>query len=347
MTVLVRGSACPGCEGVHGDAPAWWPVCPEHGHWLHERHTTTAGVIYGCPGWKCKHTQTLTGRITMTAEQATTAALAIRDGQAEWTPSQLAAFKQLGMDGAPPGDLAVFLHRCQATGLDPFAGQITMIKRGGRWTIQTGIDGYRVTAQRAARRDGVDLSYGPTFWYDAAGAKSEIWLGTAPPAGASVTVYKDGKPFPGVARFDSFAARTQQGQLMAQWATMPDHMIAKCAEAQALRKAFPHDLEGIHAADETAHTEPHLTVTQVTPPAPERPKRSRPGDEAALRDLITAEFDRLGLEDPDERIVYVYKLANKDHGTPLEDRELRFTLDSLKDCHDLAALIDLCAIEAT
>jgi phage recombination protein Bet len=301
----------------------------------------------------------------MTTDQAASAALAIREGQNEWTPAQLAAFRQLGMGDAPDEDLAVFLHRCQVTGLDPFARQIRLRKDRqkvdgewqDKWSIETEIDGYRVIASRAAKRDGVDLSYGPTYWYDAAGNKSELWLGAGTPAGASVTVYKDGRPFPGAVRFDSFASKNQQGQLMAQWARMPDHMIAKCAEAQALRKAFPLDLDGIEAADEAAHIAPQITVTQVSDPAPERRERPRPDNTAALRQAIRAEFDRIGLEDHEERGVYVNRLANKPADAPLTDltaSDLRFVLDSLRydpekgeGCEDLAALIDLCAVEAS
>ena len=360
---LVRANACLACLGVHGDAPGWWPVCPAHGHWLKERRVTADGIEYGCLARGCRHTQTLTGRITMTTEQAATAALAIRDGQAEWTPSQLAAFKQLGMDGAPEADLAVFLHRCQATGLDPFARQIRLRKDRqkvkdadgrdqweNRWSIETEIDGYRVIAHRAAKRDHVTLSYGPPRWYDRTGKSHEIWLADEPPAGASLTVYKDSAPFPAAVRFKSFAKYTNNGQLMAQWATMPDHMIAKCAEAQALRRAFPHDLEGIQAADETAYADPQITVTRVSAPEPERHEQPRPANVAALRVAIRAEFDRIGLEDHEERGVYVNRLANKDPGAPLTElgeSDLRFALDSLKECDDLAALIDLCAAEAS
>lgn len=361
MKTLVRASACGTCLGVHGDAPAYWPTCPDHGHWLKEREATADGYVYGCLAPKCTHTQTLTGRITMTTEQAATAALAIRDGQGYWDERQLAALQQLGIKDVTRADLQVFMHYCQRTGLDPFSRQIYMIarrtKENGEWvskqTIQVGIDGLRVIAQRAAKRDGVTLSYGPTKWYDHDGSEYPVWVAPGPPAAASVTIYRDGKPFPGVARFASFAAFSREGQLQGQWAVMGDHLIAKCAEAQALRRAFPHDLEGIQVADEaithSAHQE-QPTYSDVALPAVRGPRQQATGNRAGMGEDIRKEFDRIGLEDVEERAVYVIKLANKEPGFPLAeltDGELRFALDSLKDCEDLAALIDLCAAEAS
>ena len=357
---LIRASRCGTCLGVHGDAPAYWPVCPKHGHWLKELpgQVTAGGYVYGCLAQGCTHTQTLTGRITVTTDQAASAALAIRNDQTEWTSSQLAAFKQLGMAGAPDEDLAVFLHRCQVTGLDPFAKQIRLRKDRekvdgqwqDRWSIETEIDGYRVIASRAAKRDGVTLHYGDPIWYDANEQPHKIWLSADPPAGAEFTVYKDGRPFKGVVAFREFANISNEGNLLANWRTMPAHMIAKCAEALALRMAFPYDFEGIQiqvSGGDGAYAEPQITVTQVSPPAPERREQPRPREEAKLRADIAAEFDRLELHDAEERKVYVYKLANKPHGADLNAHDLRFALDSLKDCEDLAALIDLCAVEAS
>ena len=59
----------------------------------------------------------------------TGSALTIQDGQEFWSAHQLAALVQLGVKDAPNGDLAVYFHQCQRTGLDPFARQIYMIGR--------------------------------------------------------------------------------------------------------------------------------------------------------------------------------------------------------------------------
>jgi len=342
--VLTEGWAdqCPACGHFHGQ-PTTWPTCPEHGHHLTELQDGDNWTYY-CPAWACTHTHTQQEKATMTTPGA---ALAIRDGQEMFDSKQRAALAMLGID-APNAELAVFMHRCQATGLDPFAKQITMIKRRekvgkdewrDKWTIQTEIDGYRLIASRAAKRDGVELSYGPTKWYDASGNAYELWLFPEPPTGATVTVYKDGRPFPGVAKFTSFAATTRDGQPMANWATMPDHMIAKCAEAQALRKAFPTDLADIATSDETARAcrpPQRVTVEQVTAAKPQ----PEPEDTFTVHDAIATHFDRLGLE-PAERDHYMRQLTHTGDLTTLVPADLEKALLGLESCEDIGQLREI------
>ena len=361
MAALITADTCPGCGCDHSQ-PTDWPTCPQHGHRLYQLRVTDDGWTYACQAWKCKYTHTQRERATMTAtNEAVTAALAIRPAQHDWTPEQLSALRQIGCEDAPDGDLKVFFHYCQATGLDPFANHIRLRKDRqknangqweNRWSIETEIDGYRVIAHRAAKRDGVKLSYGPTIWYDRAGGEHKIWLGEEPPAGASLTVYKDGAPFPATIRLKSFAKYTKEGQLQAMWAVMPDHLIGKCVEAQALRKAFPHDLEGIRIAEENAPASAPPAPAIERPAQPPRRANASANGRQALANGIRAEFDRLGLDDVEERAVYVNRLNNKAPDAPwtdLTDRELKVALDVLSEKEDgeyvvtdLAALVELC-----
>lgn len=186
----------------------------------------------------------------MTIEQQPSQGLMLASDQKWWTDRQLASLRQIGVDRASNGDLAVFMHVCQRTGLDPFARQIYMIERQGKQTIQTGIDGLRLVARRAVDRAGETLAIDAAEWCGTDGQWVDVWLAPHPPAAARVKVMRAGQTFGAVALFAEYAQVKRDGALMAQWATRPAGMIAKCAEALALRKAFPQDLSGVYSDDE-------------------------------------------------------------------------------------------------
>lgn len=173
--------------------------------------------------------------------------LAITSDQNYWSDAQIATLKQLGLGNASKGDLQVFFHQAQKTGLDPFARQIYMIERGGRFTIQSSIDGLRIVAQRSGEYAG---QAGP-YWCGNDGVWKDVWLESTPPTAARVGVLRQGfgEPLWAVAKWDSYS------QASPIWRKMPDLMLAKCAEALALRKAFPNDLSGIYTDDEMNQAE--------------------------------------------------------------------------------------------
>jgi phage recombination protein Bet len=189
--------------------------------------------------------------------------LALRSDQEFWTDKQRAALEQLGVADASNADLAVFLHVAQRSGLDPFARQVYMIGRrekrrtpqGEQWTtrqtIQTGIDGYRLIARRAADRAGEKLAEPQPLWCGRDLQWREAWIDDEePPAAAKVVVYRDGEPFAAVAMFREFCQTGRDGEPMGLWRKMPANQLAKCAEAQALRKAYPQELAGVYVEDE-------------------------------------------------------------------------------------------------
>ena len=180
------------------------------------------------------------------------AVLKVSSEQSFWDEKQIAALKQVGLENVPNPELAVFLHYCQRTGLDPFARQIYMIKRSDKYTIQASIDGLRIVAQRSNEYAG---QVGP-YWCGEDGVWTDIWLEKKPPVAAKVGVMRKGftEPLFAVAKFESYAVM-YNGKLGNLWAKMPDLMIAKCAEALALRKAFPNDLSGIYTNDEMAQVD--------------------------------------------------------------------------------------------
>lgn len=168
-------------------------------------------------------------------------------------------------------DLLLFLYTAKRTGLDPLANQIHAVfrwnSRIGRETmsIQTGIDGFRLVAQRTGEYAGQDeVVFTP---------EDEA---TTYPEKASVTVYKmiqgNRVPFTATARWREYVSTDNKGAPEFMWKKMPYLMLGKCAEALALRKAFPNELSGIYTEDEMSQADNPLSSL----PTPERHVKEEP-----------------------------------------------------------------------
>ncbi|MEV0475832.1 recombinase RecT [Streptomyces prunicolor] len=220
---------------------------------------------------------------TATAPQPVPAsAITLRADQDEFDHKQLSTLALIspGLAAAPRGHLAMFFHYCVRTGLDPFARQIYMIGRTNwkaadnpdepekTWTIQTGIDGFRTVAHRAAAKAGESISYEDTVYYDSEGNVHDVWLSKAYPAAVKVTVLRGTSRFPMIARWDEFAPTYYDRKLGAyvvakMWQQMPAHMLRKCAEAGSLRMAAPQDLSGVYVDEEMERADAEAVVREA------------------------------------------------------------------------------------
>lgn len=200
--------------------------------------------------------------------------LTIKQDQEAWTQRQIAALKQLGVsNNVTQADLDIFLAQSKRTGLDPFSNQIYMIgrkqknKETGQFeikqTIQVSIDGLRLIAHRVAQQCHEVFSMSDTLWADNSGTWHDVWLAPTPPAAAKVSVKRGGGVFSAVALFKEYAP-IYDGKLNGMWKSKPALMIAKCAEALALRKAFPTDLSGIYTDDEMENAKDYSEPVEPT-----------------------------------------------------------------------------------
>lgn len=174
-------------------------------------------------------------------------ALAVIEPRRGFDREQIELIKNTIARGASDADLQLFLAQCERTGLDPFSRQIYWIARGGRGSTQVSIDGFRVIAERSGEMDGQEVA-----WCDSDGAWRDVWLETKAPAAARVVVYRKGcsRGFPAIAKWAEYAQESPM------WKKMQANQLAKCAEALALRKAFPHQLSGLYTTDEMEQAGP-------------------------------------------------------------------------------------------
>lgn len=203
---------------------------------------------------------------------------------------------------ATDDELELFVAVCNRTGLDPFARQIHAVwrwdKKAGRkvMSIQTAIAGYRLVAQRTGQYAGQTMRQ----WCGPDAQWRDIWLSDQPPVAARVGVHRRGFAEPLV-----MTAQMRIYQADGPFWSMPKciDQLAKCAEALALRAAFPQELSSLYTAEEmdqaddtpTSYSTASPPITPPIEPASDEDKaalqeraeriKALPGAKAALYEL--------------------------------------------------------------
>jgi phage recombination protein Bet len=159
------------------------------------------------------------------------------------TADELELIRKTIAKDATPEELKLFLYDNARQGVHPLDKLIHFTKRGreGRYTPITSIDFMRIRAADSGECIGSDDA---TFAGTPMTASFE----------AHVTVYRlvqgQRAPFTATARWTEY--KPDQDFM---WKRMPHLMLAKCAEALALRKAFPKQLHGLYVKEEMEQAE--------------------------------------------------------------------------------------------
>lgn len=213
----------------------------------------------------------------------------VETGLLEFTDEKVKLIKDTIAKDATDTELQLFLHQAGRAGLDPLSRQIYFLKHVDKRTgesrvmIQTSIDGFRLVAERSGVYAGQDE---PEFTED-----------NGLPVCAKVRVYKwrDDVRYQaavGVAYFSEYKPADGKDYM---WRKMPHTMLAKVAEALALRKAFPQDLSGLYTAEEMdqANIEPQEAKVVIEEPKAEDwvlAEIIRKGGEMGLTEEKTKEY---------------------------------------------------------
>lgn len=188
----------------------------------------------------------------------------------ELTDDNIRTLIQAGVipEGTPKAQIAVFGQICKERGLSAFSKEIHLVGYNGKYSVIVGINGFRKIASESGTHAGTDdvkFNVQPNGDFKTA---AQLKAAKELPQSATCTVWRivagQRVPFTHTVVFSEFSTGKNK------WADMPFQMIAKVAEAFALRKGFSDRLTGLSIEEEAAayegttieaaQTRPELTV---------------------------------------------------------------------------------------
>lgn len=164
--------------------------------------------------------------------------------------------------GAHADSIRLVLGYCKARGLDPMKKPVHIVPmydkdtRGMRDVIMPGITSYRIDAARTGEYSGKsEPVFGPTVTRKFKGEDRQGKTYTKEvtfPEWCKVTVHRKGHSFTATELWLENYATVGRGSEVPNemWARRAFGQLAKCAEAQALRMAFPEEIGGEPTAEE-------------------------------------------------------------------------------------------------
>ena len=205
-------------------------------------------------------------------------------------------------------EVAYFMELCRAQRLNPFLNEAYLVKFQGK-PAQIMV-AHKALVKRAERHPEYDgMEHGVVVMRD--GAVHQEQRGAYYPEAGEVLLGGWAKVYRKDRRMPIYAERSfksmNKGQ--ANWKSMPDVMIDKCAQAAALREAFPDELRDMYVREEMGSVPAQEVQVEVsTPPesqthitVPEAPQEDIVWLRNATKQLVEMGYDR------DEVKAYLWK----------------------------------------
>jgi len=172
------------------------------------------------------------------------------------TPEQVDLVKTTVFQGATDDELKLYFFECRRRGVHPLDRLIHPVVRQDkngtrRISFQTSIDLFRSEAENTGEYRGQDdVEYGELITWEKIDKKV--------PEYAKATIKRFDEHTGEIIKISATAYWEEYypgEQLGFQWRKMPRLMLGKCAEALALRKAFPRKLAGLYTFEEMQLTD--------------------------------------------------------------------------------------------
>ena len=236
------------------------------------------------------------------------------------TNDQTELIKKTIAQGATDEELKLFFYDCLRRGVHPLDKLIFFTKRAGKYTPITSIDFMRGRASETG---------------DCAGIDDPVFAGEPLSSGfmATVTVWRYVRGhrcgFTASARWSEYCPGDKQNFM---WSKMPYGQLGKCAEALALRKAFPQQIGNLYSHEEM---EQSGSTTSQSPPL-QKPKRKSEAGKSDPKNRTKKEGHGKVPKDPEDPISEAQKkmleaIIGKSDIVGRDDVKMAFDVDHLAD----------------
>lgn len=203
-----------------------------------------------------------------------------------FSPNQLQIIRKTVAPDLTATEFDLFIEQCRIYGLNPITKQIYAVvynknnQKYRRVTLIPSISGLRSMASRTGRyrADNEAARYE---------SDSSLKSGTNPAGliSARVRVYTQDNqgewyPVEEEAYWEEYCP-TGEPYVKGQWPKMPRVMLAKCAEAKALRKAFP-EMEGLYVQEEMDQSVQDMPASELVEAKAVLDRRALLGDRTVM-----------------------------------------------------------------